>query len=123
MTRRLALGRVVSWKDWGFEYQAGPRHRHIIPGTLGFDVGSKGLTVTGRAAEQTDEEELEGPEVTEFKATAARLNFMAQVCPDVQFATKEVCRETSSPTRGSWARAKRMARCLLSRERAVHRYE
>ncbi len=76
--------------------------------------------MTGRAEEQDkDEEELEGQEVTEFKAAAAKLNFLAQDCLDVQFARKEVCREMSSPTRGSWARAKRLARYLLSRERPV----
>ncbi len=38
-------------------------------------------------------------------------------------ATKEVCREMSSPTRGSWARAKRFARYFVSREKVVYRCE
>ena len=118
------LGRLVSWKDGGIEYQADPRHRSIVIEQFGFDEGSKGLMVSGRVEDWDEHDEvLEGPEATEFRAVAARLNFMAQDCPDVQFATEEVCREMSSPTRSSWARVKRLARYLLARERTVYMYE
>ena len=80
--------------------------------------------VSGRVEESDEPDEaLEGAEVTEFRGTAARLNFMAQDCPDVQFATKEICRGMSSPTRSSWARVKRLARYLLAREKTVYVYE
>ena len=98
------LGRIVNWKEGGIEYQADPKHRNIVIEQFGFDEGSKGLMVSGRVEESDEPDEaLEGAEVTEFRGTAARLNFMAQDCPDVQFATKEICREMSSPTRSSWA--------------------
>ena len=65
--------------------------------------------------EDNDEsdEALDDLEASEFRAMAARLNFMAQDCPDVQFATKEVCREMSSPIQNSWARVKRLASSTL----------
>ncbi len=67
-----------------------------------------------------DEEELAAEEAT---SVAARLNFAAQDCPDIQFPTKEVCREMSSPTRAAWARVKRLARYLLERTAAVLKFE
>jgi hypothetical protein len=120
----VVLGRVVSWRDEGIEYQADPKHRSVVIEQFGFEEGSKGLSVSGKAEDQDDDgEELEGPEASEFRAMAARLNFMAQDCPDVQFATKEICREMSSPTRSSWTRIKRLARYLLDRVRTVYKYE
>jgi hypothetical protein len=120
----VVLGRVVTWKDDCIEYQADPRHRSIVLEQFGFEEGSKGLTASGKAEDQDDDdEELEGQEATEFRAMAARLNFMAQDCPDVQFATKEICREMSTPTRSSWTRIKRLARYLLDRVRTIYKYE
>ncbi len=120
----VVLGRVVTWKDECIEYQADPKRRSIVREQFGFEEGSKGLSVSGKAEDQDDDdEELEGPEATEFKAMAARLNFMALDCPDVQFATKEICREMSSPNRSSWTRIKRLARYLLDRVRTVYKYE
>ena len=82
------------------------------------------MTSNGKAefGEEGDEP-LEGLEITEFRAVAARLNFMAQDGPDIQFATKEVCREMANPTKGSWAKAKRLSRYLLEREAVIYAYE
>ena len=46
-----------------------------------------------------DDECLNPQEVKEFRGLVARANFLAQGRPDIQFATKEVCRCTSKPTR------------------------
>ena len=91
---------------------------------FGLGGNSKGLMANGKAEDpEESDEELDGPEITEFRAAAARLNFVAQDSPDIHFATKEVCREMSEPTRSSWVRLKRLARYLLVRVTAVLRFE
>ena len=42
--------------------------------------------------------------------------------PDLQYATKEACREMSKPTLGGWARLKKIARYLVSVPRVVYEY-
>ena len=53
----------------------------------------------------------------------ARLNFVAQDRPDVQYATKEVCREMSAPTVGGLRKLKRLARYLKGKPRVRLRYK
>ena len=50
--------------------------------------------------EETAEGEAElGPYVaTEFRGLAARANYLSLDRPDIQFATKEICREMAKPT-------------------------
>ena len=85
------LGRIVKVEDWGFSYQADPRHRRVILESFGLAEGSKGFTMTGRVEKENTETEfeLEGQESFEFRAVAAKLNFMVQDCPDLQFASNE----------------------------------
>ena len=117
------LGRRVRWEHWGISYRADPKHQAIVLERFGLGDGSKGLAANGKQEEpDEDDEELQGAEVREFRTTAARLNFMAQDCPDVQFATKEICREMAGPRRSSWMRVKRLARYLLLREAAEFRF-
>ena len=103
------MGRIVKVEDWGFSYQADPRHRRVILDSFGLAEGSKGFTMTGRVEKENTEVEfeLEGQEATEFQAVATRLNFMAQDCPDLQFASKDASREMSRPTNLSWSKTKR----------------
>ena len=36
------LGRTVRWKDWGIEYEAGPRHRSEVLNYFGFNDRTSG---------------------------------------------------------------------------------
>ena len=80
---------------------------------LGVGLNSKGLSVTG-VKEDVDgddkpvEDYLEGVEAKRFRAIAARLNYMAQDAPDVQYACKEVCGDMAKPRQSSWGKL-----CLL----------
>ena len=65
--------------------------------------------------EEVDEVGLSESEATKFRGLAAKVNFLAQDCPDLQFPAKEVCRDMSFPTVASWARLKRLARYLVTR--------
>jgi hypothetical protein len=117
------LGRIVRCTPEGFEYEADPKHRAKVMDALGFDHNTKGLSVNGRVEEPTEgEAELEAGEVTSFRALAARMNYLAQDSPDLQFAAKEVCRDMARPSRSSWRKLKVLARFLLERETVIWKF-
>ena len=58
-----------------------------------------------------------------FRGLAARLNFLARDCPNLQFPAKEVCRDMWVLTVASWKRLKRLARYLVTWKAVVFRYE
>ena len=117
------IGRVVRWRSWGLEYMADPRHRVEVMEYFGLTGDAKGLSTTGRTElVEDDDSEVEEDEATAFRAVAARVNFLAQDRPDLQFAAKEACRSMSCPTRNSWASLKRLARYLVSHVEAIFKF-
>jgi hypothetical protein len=113
------LGRRVRCTERGYEFEADPGHRSKVLEALGFGDNTKELSVNGKVEEEKDETELQGAEATSFRAIAARLNYLSQDSPDIQFAAKEVCRDMSKPSVGSWRKLKVLARFLLGRERVA----
>ena len=76
-----------------------------------------------KRAEKLSEEFVLAPEdATVFRALSARSNYLSQDRADIGFATKELCREFSVPTRLSQQRLKRLGRYLAGKPRLVHRY-
>merc|ERR1712079_609830 len=65
---------------------------------------------------------LEGAEKTAFRAVSARCNYLAQDRPDIQYATKEVCRAMQNPTSADWAKTRRIGRYLKGAPRLVYRF-
>ena len=57
-----------------------------------------------------------------FRAKAARLNYLGMDRSDIQFGTKEICRDMANPTAEGERRIKRMARYLVGARRMVWRY-
>ena len=111
------LGRIVRWEHWGISYKADPKHRKLIAEYFGLDENSRKLTTNGIKDEgKNDEEDLDNVEKTSFRAVAARLNYLAADCADVQFPAKEVCRNMANPTVGAFRTLKEVARYLLSQE-------
>ena len=123
----VILGRTVRWKDWGIEYEADPKHRKMILEHFGFDEGSRPLVYNGEKDWKPDEEWEQEPlgreEATTFRGLAARANFLSLDCPDLQFPVKDMSREMSKPTIGSWKRVKKVARYLINRERIVWEFK
>jgi hypothetical protein len=110
------LGRMVRCTEAGFEYEADPRHREKILEAFGLDGSSKELTVNGKVEDLEDEPvPLEPGECTQFRALAARMNYLAQDAPELQFAAKEVCRDMARPSANSWKKLKVLARFVLGR--------
>ena len=54
---------------------------------------------------------------------AARLNYMAQDNPAIQFAAKEVCRKIACPSAEDFQNIKKLARFLIGVETVKWQYE
>ena len=116
----------MRWTEGGIEFEADPKHRQLIMETFGFDERSKGLVNNGEKdgrEEVGDGEEMGKGEATEFRGVVARMNFLSQDCPDLQFPVKECSKQMSRPTKGAWKSAKKIARYLVRREKVVWRYD
>jgi hypothetical protein len=119
------LNRHISWKNGEFTYEADPRHAQEICEHLQLEPWSKGLDVAAAReedADQDDDRELEPDEAREFRSIAARANYLAMDRLDIQFASKEICRDMSAPTSKSQRKLKRLGRFLLKHPRLVITY-
>ena len=66
---------------------------------------------------------LEGEQATNFRALAARANYLALDRPDIAFSTKELCRWFASPSSESITALKRLVRYLIGKRRMVWKFE
>ena len=122
------LGRIIKWTDWGVTCEADPKHRKIVMEALGLEEDSKSLMAPGTKEDKTETQNRENSEErnptndTKFRAIAARLNYIAADMPDIQFATKEACRDMSAPSEQSWRKIKKIGRYLVGRTKVEWRY-
>ena len=111
------LGRIIRLEEWGCTWQADPRHRRAVMEHFGFNDQTKPLITNGikedAMPEGREETILDAAESTQYRALAARFNYLAADCPNIQYATKEVCRSMSAPTVRSQERLKKLARYLV----------
>ena len=70
-----------------------------------------------------EETELGPREASEYRAAAARLNYLALDRPDILFASKECSRRMSAPRNGDWTAIKRVDRYLLGKPRLVWKFK
>ncbi len=121
------LNRIARRTTDGYEWEADQRHAEMIVSSAGLDDDSRPLTSPGRklvGKEIEDEPELLDAEAaSDFRARAARANFMASDRPDVAFAVKELCRGMSAPSTRDADALKRLSRYLLGRPRLVLHFE
>ena len=134
------MNRVISWTEEGITYEADQRHAEIVLRELGLEA-AKAVTTPGSRDDADkmsdikvegnklqdyndaeDNELLKGTEATKFRVLAARLNYLAQDRPDVQFAVKEVARRMATPRNGDWLALKRIGRFLAGAPRAVQHF-
>ena len=119
----VVLGRQVRWQDWGLEYEADPRHRRVLLERFGFTEECKALSSNGEARteefNETQDDFLVGEDASDFRACVARLNFLGQDSPELQFPAKELSKEMAKPTVSSWRRMKKAVRFLIGRKRVV----
>ena len=92
---------------------------------FGFTENSKPLSNNGEVGRKNEEwrrEEFSRQEIKEFRGIAARLNFLSQDSPDLQFVIKQCCRDMANPTLGAFTDMKKVARYLIQRKAVVWEY-
>jgi hypothetical protein len=121
------LNRVLRWSPDGIYAEADPRHQEILVAQLAEDL--KSLTTPGakgRAEKEEEEEsverELTQQEVSAYRSGAARANYLSLDRPDIAYATKELCRRMSCPTRKDFEPLVRVARYLKGAPRVAYRF-
>ena len=117
------LNRIVTWAEDGLEYEADQRHAELILQELDL-VHAKPMSTPGtsdRQPEDDDDTELTSKEGTKYRRLVARLNYIAQDRPGIQYATKELCRHMADPRQADMRAMKRLARYLVRRERLILR--
>lgn len=119
------LNRVIRVSRDGWELEADQRHADIIVQKLNL-VQAKGVQTPCEDDKVWQEEEnaelLKEQDSRAFRELAARANYLAQDRPDIQYATKEICRGMCSPTRGDLRRLRRLGRYLVDHRRVVVQY-
>ena len=117
MTRRLQYSIVLSRGRGCIHYEADPKHVFEILRYFNLNDESKILVVpfVRETKEELAKEDAElSPEVaTEFRGLAARANYLSLDRVDIQYTTKEICRDMASPKASSLSKMKRLARYLL----------
>ena len=107
------LGRTVRWREWGIESEADPKHRRLLLQKFGLDgVSARPLDANGvqHTGDAEVEELLPASEASRYRACVARLNYLGQDSPEVQFPAKELSKRMSRPRVGDWARLKKTLR-------------
>ena len=106
--------------DWFLE--ADPRHAELRIEQLGVGEMRSAATPGIDEVDREDDVEITGSDATRFRSVAARCNYLAFDRPDIQFPTKEICREMSKPTTGSLRRLQRLGQYVKGRPRLVWNY-
>ena len=120
----VVLGRTVTFTEYGIKYEADKKHFKTLLADM--NMGHvKTAVAPGGKAKKSDEEEEEGLRLLSetgaraYRAATARCNYLAADRPDIQFATKEVCRGMASPTEAGWDKLKHLVRYLKGRPDVV----
>ena len=111
------LGRVIRWHEWGLSWSGDGRHKAMMMDYFGMDGSTKTLLKNGYKDELKDKHEgeqrdLAAEECKAYRMLAARLNYVAQDCPPIQFAAKEICRRMAAPTERDFMAIKRLTRFM-----------
>ena len=118
------LNRMIRIDEEGLSYEADPRHHEIILDDLKL-ANAKGVVTPGTKDEakgRLEEEPLQPPEDTGYRAVCARSNYLAQDRSDLLFSSKECSRRMAAPTKGDKVKLKRIGRYLVDHGRVVTYY-
>ena len=117
------LGRIIKLEEDGITWQGDPRHQRLLEDYFGMDSTTKTLSKNGYDDGDTnDEEGLTEAEFRSYRMLAARLNYLAQDNPMVQYTAKEVCRAMSFPNVKDFVRIKKVVRFLKGLGQVVWKY-
>ena len=115
------LNRIIRWTTTGVEYEADPRQAERLVLELGLEgaksVGTPGVKPTKEVVD--GDKDLAEHKHTAFRGIAARGNYLAADRPDVQYATKEICRWMAKPSEAGVGSLKRLGRYLEGHKRLI----
>ena len=118
------LNRLVRWTERGLEYEGDPRQVEQVVVDLGLE-GAKTVGTPGVKADRVQHEAyvpLEKAKHTAYRAVAARCNYVSMDRPEVQFASKELCRWMSQPTELGLMGLKRLGRYFEGHRRLIFEF-
>ena len=118
------LNRVVRWTAGGLEYEGDPRQSERFVRDLKLE-GTKRVGTPGvkQVLEQVEKDTaLPVTKHTAFRAATARGNYISADRPEIQFATKEICRWMAAPTELGVKALKRLGGYLETHKRLVFEY-
>ena len=78
---------------------------------------------SGEAGTCWEDSPMKPCDATQYRAIAARLDFLSIDRPDIQCSCKEATRRMATPINSDWSLLKRIGRYLLGTPRVVHCYE
>ena len=118
------LNRVIRWTKAGIEYEADPRQGEKVVAELGLTGASPAGTpgIKRSFDEAASEKPLDVAKHKVFRGISARGNYLSADRPEVQYATKEICRFMAKPTDQGVAALKRLGRYLEGRRRLIFDY-
>ena len=109
-------GRVIERTHEGITWQGDPRHFDLLQEYFGMDDKTKVLTTSGYQGDselcELREAELSMEECEASGMLAARLNYMSQDDPWLQFLAKEICRNKAKPRACGFMKTERIVRFL-----------
>ena len=118
------LGRMIRLRDWGYSYEADPKHCAVILREAGVTSLSKSVTSPGVKESDSDERDLlPYDEARRYRSLIMRAAYLSLDQPDLQFATQEAARTMQSPRVCDRAKLQRIARYLLLRPRLIYKFE
>ena len=111
------LGRTLRWTEQGIEWEHDPKHSDLLIKEYGMEqckmlrtpVSSEDFSKEGV---MDTREPMDVADARRFRASAARLNYLAQDRPDLAVASCLVARAMSNPKRGDEVKLKRAIRYL-----------
>ena len=124
------LNRTLKHTGDGQEYTADPRHEREIRAQFSVGCESKGLNAPATKEEVPDgfDEDRDDPRLDQacgrrYRGVVARANYLSLDRIDLQFASKEACRQMSDPRVSGEARIKRIASYLVKYPKLVWKYD
>jgi len=121
------LNRIVTWTNEGIEYEPDQRHAEIIIKMMGLDKSEKSVITPGTKWDgkfgEGEEDSLSKEEATNYRAMAARANYLSQDRSDIRQAVKEISRRMANPRVRDVQMIKRLARYLVGRPRVISIFE
>ncbi len=122
------LNRVIRWTPRGLEYEPDQRHAEIIIADMQMKGARPVMTpavVEDKDAQELREasKELNKTDARQYRALAARLNYLAMDRLDLQFTAKCISKHMATPREHDWGALKRVARYLVGATRSIQRFE